>query len=870
MSDTRSLFHALANLDAPARQEYYQQHQVPDSLRHEVEDLLRFDHATRDAFAQSVAAEAHQWGRAFVLPRTSQCGPYRLVRELGQGGMGSVYLAERSDGEIEQQVAIKLLRSSADAPAWLDRFLRERQILASLRHPGITQLLDAGRTADGQPYLVMEYVPGTPIDKYVEGRPVRERLDLFLQVCDAVAYAHRNLIIHRDIKPSNILVTEPGVAKLLDFGIAKILDAPTDKTRTRERFLTPEYASPEQVTGSAHSTSTDIYSLGAVLYKLLTGRSPHVIEGASPDSMEAVICRTDPTRASQVNTTLPKDLDFILAMALRKEPEARYRSVEAFMDDVHAFLDHRPVHARGADPLYRLRRTLRRYWVPVTAAALAIGGLTAGFITASRERAVAEQRFVQLRQAANRFIHLNKQLSSIPGNTKLRQSVLASSLDYLKVLESGAGSDPDLAVEVMDAYTRVADVQSVALGSAADQKRAAETLQNAIRLSDAALRRWPEDDRVLAAALILTDVRIRMAANQKRDAESLAYSDLAWDLARRIKDVASLPPVTREGFVMSLSNTALTYFNNHRPDDGIRAAQLAAKMAQGTERYGIVLSLIASGQRLRGDLEQALVTIREARHALENAGLPEVPRRYDLYAAHWREGVILGEEDAVSLGRWKEAAVSFARSMEIVEPLVKQDPADSSGRIRFASGARELGDILARREPARALAVYDQGLQRVREMAPNPKLKRDEVRLLTGSSYALTHLKRHAEARRRIDSAFKLLAEVRAWPAPKVEPGSEAFVAMRALADWEDANGNRTRAFALYQELLQKMEASGSDPKLDLQYARNYSGVYERLSALAPAAGAARFGDRRRTLWQHWAEKRPASSFVRTQLENLR
>lgn len=865
MSDTQSLFHALANLDLPARLEYYRQHQVPDSLRHEVEDLLRFDHATRDVLAQSVAAEAHQWGRAFTLPRTRQCGPYRLVRELGQGGMGSVYLAERSDGEIEQQVAIKLLRSSADAPAWLDRFLRERQILASLRHPGITQLLDAGRTADDQPYLVMEYVAGVPIDKYVEDRPVRERLDLFLQVCDAVAYAHRNLIIHRDIKPSNILVNEAGVAKLLDFGIAKILDAPTDKTRTRERLLTPEYASPEQVTGSAHSTSTDIYSLGAVLYKLLTGRSPHVIEGASPDSMEAAICRTEPTRASLVNADLPKDLDFILAMALRKEPDARYRSVEAFMDDVNAFLDHRPVHARGADPVYRLRRTLRRYWVPVTAATLAIGGLTVGVISASRERAIAEQRFAQIRQVASRFIDLNNQLSAIPGNTRLRQSVITSSLDYLKVLESGAATDPDLAAEVITAYTRVAEVQSVALGSVADQKKAEQTLQNAARLSDAALRLWPHHLNLQVSALLIADGRIRMAANQQRDAESLAQADLARSLALQIEAAGGPGPAGKERFFIVTGNIALTYLNNHRPGDGIRMAQVAVRAARDSKRHGTALSLLASAQRMHGDLEQALDTIRQARAVSEKLDLSEVPRRHDLYSIHWREGVILGEEDAVSLGRWKEASEAFARSMELVEPLIRQDSADTGSRIRFASGARELGDVLARREPARALAVYDQGIQRLHEMAPNSKLKRDEIRLLTGSSYALTHLKRRAEARRRIDTAFTLLAAVRDWPSSKVEPGSEAFVAMRALADWEDANGNRARSFALYQELLQKMEASGEDPKLDLQYARNYSGVYDRLAALAPASSAGLFRDRRRALWQHWAEKRPASSYIRAQ-----
>src|SRR5439155_64042 len=200
---------------------------------------------------------------------------YRLIRRLGSGGMGEVYLAERDDGEIQQQVAIKMLRAGADRPAWQERFLRERQLLSYLNHPSVARLFDAGHTESAQPYLVMEYVEGVPIDVSAEGKSLREQLTLFLKICEGVAHAHRHLIIHRDLKPSNILVDPSGQPKLLDFGIAKLLDETSDQTKTVERLLTPGYASPDQMRGGIQTTATDVYSLGAVLDKMLTGRSPH-------------------------------------------------------------------------------------------------------------------------------------------------------------------------------------------------------------------------------------------------------------------------------------------------------------------------------------------------------------------------------------------------------------------------------------------------------------------------------------------------------------------------------------------------------------------------------------------------------------------
>lgn len=288
----RELFCELANVSPEERERILSERNLPESIRAEVESLLRHDSEAEAFLARRVS------GAAEAALRARYCGPYRLIELLGTGGMGSVYLAERRDGEIEQKVAIKLLRSDSSLPAWRDHFLIERQRLADLDHPAIARLLDAGHTADRRPYLVMEYVDGVTIDQYAERLDLRARLRLFLRVCSGVSHAHRHLIIHRDLKPSNILVDSSGQPKLLDFGIAKLLDAPMD------------------------STAADIYSLGAVLHRVLTGPQ---------------------------ETKLPRDIEFVLRKALHDEPEERYASVDAFADDIRAFLANFPSESRLSD-----------------------------------------------------------------------------------------------------------------------------------------------------------------------------------------------------------------------------------------------------------------------------------------------------------------------------------------------------------------------------------------------------------------------------------------------------------------------------------------------------------------------------------------
>ncbi|UCC83771.1 MAG: serine/threonine protein kinase [Gemmatimonadota bacterium] len=413
----------------------------PD-LADDVESLLAADLEAGDFLdgpPSELLAAFERYARG--LEAGDRIGPYAILKRLGRGGMGSVYLAERADAEYRKQVAIKIVRPGMDTEEILHRFWRERQILANLEHPNIARLLDGGTTPDGHPYLVMEYVDGEPIQRYCDGRrlSVDERLRLFVTVCGAVEHAHRNLVVHRDLKPGNILVTAGGVPKLLDFGIAKLLapleDSPdTTATRTGLRPMSPVYASPEQVKGGPITTSTDVYSLGLVLYELLTGLRPQTLEGLSFAEIERAVCEREPERPStaigRLNSRTPGeggptletiaaarsaspdklrrrligDLDNIVMRALNKEPGRRYRSVEELADDIRRHLGGFPVRARPETLRYRAAKFVRRHRVGVAAAALVAVTLVAGMAgtlwqarraTSERDRARTEAETAQ-------------------------------------------------------------------------------------------------------------------------------------------------------------------------------------------------------------------------------------------------------------------------------------------------------------------------------------------------------------------------------------------------------------------------------------------------------------------------------------------
>ncbi len=368
--DMWSAFHRALDLEEDERVRYLESLDDP-LLRGEIESLLAA-HREETAVLAGSAPRGDQAESPSLVGR--RAGSYRVVREIGHGGMGTVYLAERGDQQYDHKVAIKVVRRGMDTAEILARFRQERQILANLDHSNIARLLDGGTTDDGLPFFVMEHIEGEPIDRYCSrlGLPVTSRLDLLLAVCGAVQYAHRNLIVHRDLKPSNILVTAGGVPKLLDFGIAKLLDpASRDLTVTlaAARRLTPEFASPEQLRGEAVTTAGDVYALGALLYLLLTGRPPHRAEGRSFAAILQAVCETEPELPSTLVRRLGSatdwrvlrgDLDNIVSMALEKNPERRYSSVEQLAEDLRRYREGLPVAARSGGFGYRAGKFLRR------------------------------------------------------------------------------------------------------------------------------------------------------------------------------------------------------------------------------------------------------------------------------------------------------------------------------------------------------------------------------------------------------------------------------------------------------------------------------------------------------------------------------
>lgn len=441
----------------PDERRVFLEEACPDpSIREEVGRLLDAGAAADQLFSTRLEQMASPiWSEVAGtlsddLPGAGQrLGAYRIIRQLARGGMGTVFLAERDDGRYEQRVALKILHRSTDSEPAYARFLAERRILASLEHPGIARLLDGGETETGQPYLVMEYVDGEPIDRYCDTHrlTIEERLRLFIDVCHAVGYAHRNLIVHRDIKPSNVLVTADGHVKLLDFGIAKLLDEGTDssvtpQTRTGVWLLTPEYASPEQLRGEPVTTASDVYQLGLLLFDLVAGTPPFSVTGTmSPAEIERLVCETSPptpsslaqeaavaaarardTTPATLHRTLRGDLDTIALTALRKEPERRYESAMRLADDIERHLEHRPITARPETVRYRVRKYVRRNRGQALLG-LVIALLILGYtVTVTAQARLLRQQHAQTQLEASRAEQVTELLAELFSSADPRQT----------------------------------------------------------------------------------------------------------------------------------------------------------------------------------------------------------------------------------------------------------------------------------------------------------------------------------------------------------------------------------------------------------------------------------------------------------------
>ena len=450
-------------------------------------------------------------------------GPYQIIQKIGEGGMGTVFRATRMDGLYDKEVAIKVIRHGLDTEFFIARFKNESRILGGLEHLNVARLLDGGLTEQGLPYVVLEHVVGLPIDEYCDQHNLStdDRLKLFRTVCSAVQYAHQNLIVHRDLKPGNILVTQDGVPKLLDFGIAKILDpqheeSGADRTLTILRMMTPDFASPEQVRGDKITTASDVYSLGVILYLLLTGKRPYRLKSSSPQEMIKAVCETDPEKPStaalrsaadpphtdrparesgvsgahgalgreRLRRSLSKDLDHIVLKALRKEPTRRYATVEQFSEDIKRHLERRPVSARKDTLGYRTSKFVTRHKAGVLAAVAVAAILVAGMLVTLREARIAERRFNDVRSLSNSLIFdIHDSIKDLPGSTPARKLIADRALQYLNSLVLESRGDLSLQRELATAYERVGLVQGQYLqNSLGDTKGSLASYQKALNI----------------------------------------------------------------------------------------------------------------------------------------------------------------------------------------------------------------------------------------------------------------------------------------------------------------------------------------------------------------------------------------------------
>jgi len=677
------------------------------ALQSEVEQFLRYqDEAEPElSLRECMEGASHP---AEEAPDPERIGVYRIVRRIGEGGMGVVYLAEREDGEYRQQVALKALKSGPRQTQLLQLFRRERQILAQLEHPNIARLMDGG-TAGGQIYYVMEYVPGSPVTAYCQENQlsIRQRLGIFCRICDAVSYAHRKLIIHRDIKPENILVTSEGAPKLLDFGLAKVFQEGTqrdlDASVTIGPMLTPAYASPEQVRSEHLSTATDVYSLGVVLYELLAGRNPQAQKSQSP--ME--VCRTilevqppPPSRATAHNRNrlLTGDLDDIVLMALRKEPDRRYTSVDELRADIERYLAGFPVRASRGRFAYRARKYILRHRWGLAVSAVALLTAIMAVATIWWEGRQAEKRFNEVRALAHSVIfELHDSISQVPGTLAARKLIVERGLEYLRSLEASRPREKEMQLELAAAYQRIAEAQSSHIGGLGDTGGALESYRAAHRLLESVLHAHPNDPQALEA-LSNADYRLAGVLEERGDEASRRKagreaSALEWQLAKLKPEMPKYRAVALYLDAYDLTMQGEWKSVNPLLEQSSALLETALRQTPGNE---VLQDELADDYDTMG---QACNQLNQMTCALENfkrtsqlraemlARNPKDTQRimnlaYDLIDLGWVEHRV---------GQQRQAIADEQRSIELQQGLAAADPQDWTARTEVAKALVTLG-----------------------------------------------------------------------------------------------------------------------------------------------------------------------------------
>ncbi len=786
-----------AILTEPAKRSEYLEGACAEDheLREEVESLLTAHEQAGTNFLKESAVDLRAAVPASTTRVGSRIGVYQILGQLGHGGMGEVYRAARADGQYDKQVAIKLVRVGLGTAFLLERFRHERQILASLDHPNIARLLDGGTTEAGTPYLVMELLEGVPIDQYCDQHnlSITQRLQLFRKVCGAVQYAHQRLVIHRDLKPGNVLVTKEEVPKLLDFGIAKILDPARDVQATLGQSMTPEYASPEQIRGEAITTTSDVYSLGVVLYQLLTGCSPYRAGADTPHELARAIVEAEPPRPStavlkpnaagqsdtkgtvesfggvregsptRLHRRLQGDIDNILLMALRKEPQRRYASVEQFAEDIRRHLDGLPVIAAKDSWNYRAGKFVRRHRAGVIAVGLALVALIVGVSLILREgniaraeRERADQRFNDVRKLANSLIfELHDSIRDLPGSTPARKLLVSRALEYLDSLAQQAKGDTSLQRELATAYERVGDVLGNAyFANLGDTAGALQSYRKALAIREPLASANPDDMQFQG----------ELARNYVRVANVLGATG---DFNGALETVRKALPITermaaRKNDPATVDNLAGTYYFTARllgqtgdPNGALENYRKAASIREAglqVDRTNVPLNThmaadyegMAHSMKQMGDLAQAIQMQSKAVDILEQVSQVSANNttvREFLAEATNRLGTLRKDE-----GDPSAALEAYRKAHQIFLELLEADPKNSLAKSNFGFSDNGIADsLVALGKPTSALEFFREAINSFEAMSP----------FTAGDRYSRTGL---ASAYSGIGDAYSALA----------------------------------------------------------------------------------------------------------------
>jgi eukaryotic-like serine/threonine-protein kinase len=872
-------------------------------LREEVLSLLRYDTAEESShLLDALQASAASIVEDDVAPG-GMVGPYRIEREIGRGGMAVVYRAVRADGEFRKRVAIKLIKRGMDTRAVVERLRRERRILASLEHPSIARLLDGGTTPDGRPWIAMEYVEGTPVDRYCEEHrlSVEERCRLMTGVCEAVAYAHRKLVIHRDLKPTNILVDRSGNPKLLDFGIAKVLapeeegdETETLATRDTARLLTPEYASPEQIAGGAIGTTTDVYSLAVVLHELLAGAR------ARDKELKVSLAAARAGKSRKWQRRLEGDLDNILQVALRVEPERRYLSIEQFEKELRLHLAGMPVEAREESLAYRCGKFLRRHRLGTLAAGLVaislIAGVsatlwqarradeqrqlaekrrleaereTAGSAAAERraeaEHAAAERRFSEVREMAGKFMFdFHDAIATLPGSTPARKMVVETGIRYYDSLLKEAAGDQGLLEEIARGYDRLGDVQGNPYHpNLGDVAGAAESYQKALavrkQISDpsaaflrdrilADIRRAQllivKGDAAGASPPLLDGIALGSRGPQAgkyevREALASAWSSYG-DLKMRVgKLIECIPPYTK---VLEIW-TALAREKRDPVSERAGVSLAHTKLGDSWSRMG----------RSREALDHLSIALAiDKQLAADDPN--NITRLRKVYIDYLIMGVMFRAGGPATLEGPYDARTVMEAAAEIADRMAASDPDNSSRLVDIMNAQSILGDWLLRQKDTDGALVHDRRALEAAERRiaiTGGGLDNEEGLLETRQRVgeALAQAGQLNEAMENFDKAAASLASLL-----KQNPGIPRLEERRAgLADsrgeawahaknWEQAIPSFKEAIAI-DEGRRKREPENALVNKELaEFYSSLAGAYGAIGNSGGAAGAVQSG----------------------------